>query len=554
MQYLIISFTTLVVTILVTPYFTDILNRVKIVDQPDGKRKIHTSPVPRMGGVLIFAVLITALFIFYADFSTIKIFLFGTIIIFILGVYDDLMGAGWLVKFVYQIVSASLLIVFLLPRFSSVSLFGIEFSIIPSLVILLIFIVGTINSFNLLDGLDGLVSGISLMILTLMFLISLEISDTFLLILLASVIGIVIGFMKYNTFPARIFLGDSGSYLLGYIVLSVVLSTSVNLFTGVMDLTFVVILLAVPIADTLKVLARRLFAGRHPFEPDRTHIHHIVSSKNVTHQTTVFIISVYSLLFTIAAIIYRFYTIPAGIILFLLLLVPLIFANKILDFILKHEKLLQIGRRLNRFPQLLINYYKGGVVPAAGIFVILYLVFLFINEINIRVEFLLPSLFIVGFLLIFTFLNYRKNKLLTDIIVFFNVLIFFIINQTGTILYKNITVLPVFGNLNYHLLIVSILLPIVIFFLFFRDRIIPEQKTFLTGFDLAIIIIIIMLSITSNMLPFSKSFLITDTIFRSFLIYAFYKVIISLKPKFRISLYILSFLIVVSSQLALIIL
>ena len=232
MQYLIILFATLVGTIFIAPYFIELFNKIKIVDLPDGMRKLHSTPVPRMGGLLIFLVFIASLFIFYGDINSIKFYLFGIIIIFTLGAYDDLLGTNWSLKFLYQIVAASLLLLFLLPKFSSLHLFTFDFPIVPASIILIVFIVGTINSFNLLDGLDGLVSGISLLVFILLFFVSLNFMDTFLLIVLSSVIGCLIGFLKYNGYPARIFLGDSGSFLLGYLVVSSVLILSINKHTS----------------------------------------------------------------------------------------------------------------------------------------------------------------------------------------------------------------------------------------------------------------------------------------------------------------------------------
>jgi UDP-GlcNAc:undecaprenyl-phosphate GlcNAc-1-phosphate transferase len=548
MQYLIIFFATLVGTILITPYFIDLLNKIKIVDVPDGKRKLHSIPVPRMGGLLIFLIFLTSIFIFYGDINSIKYYLFGAIVIFTLGAYDDLMGTGWLLKFVYQTIAASLLLLFLAPKFSSLTIFTIEFSIVPGIIILIFFIVGTINAFNLLDGLDGLVSGISLLVFTLLFFISLNLLDTFSLVILSSIIGCALGFLKYNSYPARIFLGDSGSFFLGYLIVSAAIIVSIDKSTGVLDLTFPVILLAVPIADTLKVLFERTLAGKHPFAADRTHIHHIVYSKNITHQTTVFIITVYSLLFTANAIIYLYYSETGGILIFLILIIPLIFASKILQFMIEHEKLVVFGRTINKFPQFLINYYRVGIIPLAGLFIVYYFIYLLFNQSGPIAEFLIPSFFILGLLLIFTILNYNKHKILTDIIVFFNILIFFIINQTSKVLYRDISELPVLGNLTYHLLIVAILLPVVGFFLIFRERISTQNMSFFSGLDLIIILVVLLLSITSNLIPITQSYMISDTIFRSFLIYAFYKVLVNIKPRFRIYLYIFSFLIVLSSQ------
>lgn len=549
MQYLIIFFATLVSTIFLTPYIIALFNRIKIVDLPDGKRKLHSVPIPRMGGLLIFLIFLTSIFVFYGDINAIKYYLFGTIIIFALGAYDDLLGTGWLLKFIYQTIAAILLVLYLLPKFSSITLFTIEFSNIPGIILLLFFIVGTINAFNLLDGLDGLVAGISMLTFIVLFFISLNLMDIFSLVILSSIAGCVMGFLKYNTFPAKIFLGDSGSFLLGFLVVSAVLNVSINNTTGILDLTFPVILLAVPIADTVKVFFIRIVKGKHPFAADRTHIHHIVHSQNITHATTVFIISIYSLLFAGCAIIYLFYSRVWGMALFGVMIFPLFFANKILQFIIQREKLVVFGRAVNRFPQFLINYYKMVVLPLTGLLLLLFFLYLLIGEDGPIAEFLLPSFIIIGILLVFAFVNYRRNKIVTDSIVFFNILIFFIINQTHIVLYEDILHIPVIGNLTYHLLVVSFLLPTVGFFMVFKDRIIQKESSFFTAFDLIIILIIILLSITANLIPVSKSYLIADVIFRSFLIYAFYKVVISIQSSFRFYLFAGSFLFVILSQI-----
>jgi len=552
MQYLIVSFAALVITVFITPYFIGILNKIRIIDEPDGKRKVHSLAMPRMGGAIIFIVVISFLFIFYGDINSIRYFLFGTVIIFGLGSFDDLFGTVWSLKFLYQSLAAVFLLVFIYPEFSSIRIFEIEIENIPAFIILFIFIVGSINSFNLLDGLDGLASGIALIVSVSLFFISLNSLNPFLLVLLATLIGCLTGFLKYNAFPARIFLGDSGSLLIGYFITGSVLILSVKNASDVLDLTFAIILLAVPIADTLNVMVRRIIRGRHPFLADKTHIHHIIFSKNIRHKTTVFIITLYSLLFAANALYYRFYSEFYGIVIFLLLLIPLIFANRLLGFILKKERLLIYGRTINRFPQFLINYYKVLVVPITAIFVFSSFIFFLAKGKYLNAEFLVPSFVIIALLLIFTIINYKRNKFFTDIVVFFNVLLFFIITQSNNVLYKDISNLPLFGNLNYHLLIVGILLPVIAFFLFFRDRIQQNRPMLLTGLDLVIVLLIILLSISSNLIPIAKSYLITDTIFRSFLIYIFYKIVIQIQPKFRPSLYTFSFLTVIISQTILI--
>ena len=548
MQYIIISFAALVVTVFITPYFINVLNKIKIIDLPDGERKIHTSPIPHLGGIIIFAVVFVFVFIFYGDINSVKFFLFGGIIIILLGTYDDLFGAGWFLKFLYQALASVCLLIYLLPKFIELSFFGVELPILPAIILLIIFIVGTINSFNLLDGLDGLAAGISLLVSVLLFFLSLNYLDIFLLVVLSSLVGCLIGFLKYNAYPARIFLGDSGSLILGYLITASVLLISIDNTTHTLDLTFSIILLAVPIIDTLSVLSKRIFARRHPFLADKTHIHHIIFSKNIRHKTTVFIITLYSLLFAANAIYYRFYSELYGIIIFFILLIPLLFANRLLNFIINREKLLIYGRAINNFPQFFINFYKVAVVPVITVFILFSFILLIVSGKNLSAEFLVPSLIILALLLVFTLINYRKSKLYTDTIVFFNILIFFTINQNNSLLYTDISSLPILGNLNYHLLMIAVIFPAVGFFLLFRDRIQQNRGVLLTGLDLVIVLLIVLLSISSNLLPIAKSYMITDTVFRSFLIYIFYKIIIQIQPNFRLTLYVFSFLTVLISQ------
>ena len=235
-------------------------------------------------------------------------------------------------------------------------------------------------------------------------------------------------------------------------------------------------------------------------------------------------------------------------VIFLILLLPLIFANWILQVMINTDKLVKIGRTINRFPQFLINYYRTIILPIVSVFTIIYFVIIFAGNNDSKSEFLLPSFFILLLLLVFTVINYSKNKVLTDVIVFFNILIFFIINHANAIFYKDIYEFPVIGNLNYNLLIIGILLPVIGFFLLFRDRIRPPQSMFFTGFDLIIVLVIILLSLTSGLIPIARSYIIADTIFRSYLLYIFYKVLINIDQRYRIYLYVFSFIIVVSSQ------
>ena len=330
MHLLIIFYISLLLTLLFTPFFIEYFTKHKIIDLP-GSRRINTQAVPRMGGVLIYFTLISSIICFYSDLNEIKFFILGSVLILIVGVIDDIREVTYKKKFAVQFVTALFLITFLAPNYSTVSLLGFNIPSPFDKAILVLFIVGVINAINLYDGLDGLVTGFSLLIAFVTFLIGWQMQDKLLLILSASLMGSLIGFLKYNSFPAKIFLGDSGSLTLGFFLVTVVLISSTNTNTGNMDLTFSVILLAAPVIDTLKVMAVRILKHKNPFLADKSHIHYIILGSEIRHKATVYILQGFSILFASVAIYYLVSSTIAGIVLFVLLAVPLLFIKRILN-------------------------------------------------------------------------------------------------------------------------------------------------------------------------------------------------------------------------------
>ena len=548
MLYLVIAFSSLLFTIFFTPYLINYLKRSNIVDHPDEERKIHTSPIPRMGGLVIYSVVVILLLSFFHNHDQIKFFVYASFILLFIGILDDVLGVSWSIKMLAQAASAVLLIVFLYPRFNSILIFGFELPIIPGIILLSFFIIGTINAFNLMDGLDGLASSISLNAIAVSFLISLSPPNSFVLILCAALAGSLIGFLKFNAFPARIFLGDTGSLTLGLFTVTVVLFASLSPSGQSLSLSFPIIVLAIPIVDTLKVMMSRVLNKKHPFLADKSHIHHILYSKSIKHKTIVFIISVYSLLFALTGVYYSFYSRPAGFIIFMILLIPLLFAKQLLDKLIKKQNVILYGKSVKRMPEVFINYYKKIILPFVSVMLLVSLFMLMPFDSIINQDFILISLLIIVLLVIYTFINYRMNHIVTDIIVLFNIIIFFAIVSKNPLLYKDLFFIPVFGDVNIHLLIISVLLVVVGFFLYFRDRIRGKDEAFLTGIDLIILAFITLAFISANMLPFKDTMLLSDTMFRSFLVYLFYKIIIRIKPKFHLTLYASSFIFTLIAQ------
>ena len=234
MIYLIISFLTFLITVVLTPFLIQYLIKKDIVDKPNGEeRRIHTEPIPTMGGLIIFAVIFIITFAFYHDLISKIYFIAGAFIAFGLGVADDLREVKWHVKFIVQSLAA----LFLILAFDMNNLTVIQFmgyTLLPGLnyLVLFILIVGLLNSFNLMDGLDGLVAGYSLIVASMCFLLNMGSEFFFISYLSAAIIGTTLGFLKFNANPARIFLGDTGSLTLGYLITGLVISISGEVSTN----------------------------------------------------------------------------------------------------------------------------------------------------------------------------------------------------------------------------------------------------------------------------------------------------------------------------------
>jgi UDP-GlcNAc:undecaprenyl-phosphate GlcNAc-1-phosphate transferase len=281
-----------------TPLVLRFALRRQLLDQPGG-RKIHVRAVPRLGGIAVaIAVATPLLTVAFFDPTTSRAlaalpqqawgFGLGAIAIVLLGIYDDLKGAGARLKFVVQALVA-------------VGMWGAGFRIeaiggslgleVPlaqlSLPITVLWVVGVVNAVNLIDGLDGLASGLSLIAATAFFVIGVERDLVLLPLLMAAVAGALIGFLFFNFNPARIFLGDSGSLFLGFVVAIAAIWTNMK---GPMTATLGVLpllVLVVPLLDTTLAILRRVRRGQSPFSPDREHLHHRLMDRGLSHRGTV---------------------------------------------------------------------------------------------------------------------------------------------------------------------------------------------------------------------------------------------------------------------------
>jgi len=548
MIYLVIAFSTLLFTIFITPYFIQYLNKIRIVDTPEDERRIHSYPVPRLGGLIVYIVSIVSIAVFFRDLNAIKIFIATSFVIFSLGIIDDIIGINWKFKFIVQFFSASLLLYFLNPYYNSVILFGYTLPGFIGLLVLIVFIVGAMNSFNLLDGLDGLVSGLSLMVLFVTFLVGFNTGNFFLMVLSASLVGVLLGFLRFNAFPAKIFLGDSGSLSLGLFVITAgMLSAISSNGNKTLDFSFVLILLAVPVLDTTRVMIMRLMHKKNPFLPDKSHIHHIIIGKNIRHKTVVFVLESYALIFAVISIYYLFYSKITAFILFVIFGIMYLFTGQLLDIIISKSNSIIYGKILRLFPQIIIKFYKLYFIPLVSISIFGLMLFLTIRSSFADNNLLYATLILFFILIIYSVVNYKINKSITHLIFFINTVTFFLLVGEIEINFK-VFEMPYFSNFDIHKLITLMLLPTIAFYLVFRDRIHPSGETFLSGVDLIVTVFISLAFLSSNLIPVQFAGIISTAAFSSFLIYLFYKIVVRLQPKLQIPIFTVSFLLVAISQ------
>lgn len=286
--------------LVVIPNILLISYKKRLFDQPD-PRKVHSTPVPRLGGVSFFPVILITICLltglrYYAGFPlenlpaehTLCVFLFltvGCMMLYLVGVADDLIGVGYRYKFMAQIVAA-LLLVWPGEWINSLGgLFGVyEIPAFIGIPLTLLIVVYITNAINLIDGIDGLASGLCCIALTVLGILHVIEGEYIYAMLAFSTLGVVIPFWFYNVFGNankghKLFMGDTGSLTLGYILSALVIHMSVvepseNIKAGNPDMIVAFSTLLVPLFDVVRVVLHRLREGKNPFLPDQNHFHH----------------------------------------------------------------------------------------------------------------------------------------------------------------------------------------------------------------------------------------------------------------------------------------
>ena len=292
-------------SLILVPPLIRMAYRFEFIDAPDA-RKVHVAPIPRIGGLAMVVGTVVPLLVWLSLDMQVLAYLLGVGVIALFGVWDDRADLNYRIKFAGQFIAAAI------PVFlGDVVIRTIPFGPaegLPDLVaypLTLLFVVGITNAVNLSDGLDGLAGGVALLSLIAISLLAYLGGGQELMVMALAVCGAIFGFLRYNTHPASIFMGDTGSQFLGFSlgVMAILLVQSVN---TALSPVLLILILGLPILDTASVMYQRLREGRSPFSPDKNHLHHKLLSSGLHHYEAVTAIYLAQGLFMGAALLMRY--------------------------------------------------------------------------------------------------------------------------------------------------------------------------------------------------------------------------------------------------------
>lgn len=292
-------------SVLLIPFMKKVAFKVNALDVPGG-RHIHKKITPKLGGVAIFFSFLLGYMLFGTHSSIMNAVLISSFIIILLGVFDDIVELGPLAQFIGQLIASSIIVFYggLLIKNLDIAAFNIFINFgWLSYPLTIFFILGCINCINLIDGLDGLSGGIcSIYYLTVGIIAIIQGKTGLDFVLAFTMLGSTIGFLVYNFNPASIFAGDAGSNFMGFMVAVIALLG----FKNVTMTSFIIplIIIAIPILDTLFAIIRRFLKHQPLFKGDKYHIHHQLLNRNFSVKQTVFIIYIIDALFAFASILY----------------------------------------------------------------------------------------------------------------------------------------------------------------------------------------------------------------------------------------------------------
>lgn len=339
----VLSFT---VAVLITPVVKKIAIKIGATDQPD-TRKIHKDIMPRLGGLAIFIGVIVGFIYLNPHSEYMTNIIIGAFIIVLIGILDDKYTLQARYKFLGQLVAAIVVASsgLLIEKFT-IPFFGeLQFDYL-SYPVTVLWIVAITNAINLIDGLDGLAAGVSSIAMISILIMAFADSQLLVVALCVVLIGSTLGFLVHNFYPAKIFMGDTGALFLGY---SISIISMLGLFKNITLFSFIIpiVVLAVPIFDTVFAIIRRLLNKKSIAAPDKLHLHYCLINLGFSHRSAVLIIYFFSACFGFSAIIFSNATLWISLILMVILLLALQFIAEIVGLIGANRKpLINMIRRI----------------------------------------------------------------------------------------------------------------------------------------------------------------------------------------------------------------
>lgn len=402
----------LILTIALIPVLVRLAFHLNILDIPD-KRKVHSIPVPRIGGLAIAMGVFLPVIIGQYSSDLTRAYLAGASVLVVTGLVDDWKGLDYKIKFAGQLAAALIFIFWSGIKITSLGSLLPDDFICPhwiSIPLTVIAIVGVTNAINLADGLDGLAGGICFLSLACIAYLAYQVDHASVLFLSVALAGAVFGFLRFNTHPATLFMGDTGSQFLGFSV--IVLSLSLTQGNSPLSPLLPLIILGFPVLDTLSVMFERIYRGLPIFSPDKNHFHHKLLKIGLYHHEAVFAVYVIQAALIVSAIIFKYESE------WLLLLFYLVFSGTIMagffvattmDWRLKRYSLLDkaIKGRLKVYREKGYFIVISFKIIETGLPIILFLSCLFLNDLHPYY----PVAAAVVFTVLLLILIFKKNWL-----------------------------------------------------------------------------------------------------------------------------------------------
>lgn len=334
-----------VMAILITPLVRRFAYLIGAVDHPNA-RKVHMRPMPRIGGLAIFIAFLIGYALLLPASRYNDAILIGAVVIILTGLIDDRFQLSARVKLMGQMI-ATVVVLHSGMRIEMINLpFDQQLYLGSwSIPVTVLWLIGITNAINLIDGLDGLAAGVSSIALGTIALLAIIQGNVYLTMMALLLLASTLGFLVHNFYPAKIFMGDTGALFLGYMlaVFSLIGFKNVTLFSLVVP----VLLLGLPISDTIFAIVRRLVQGRPPMSPDKSHMHHQLIDMGFTTRQAVLLMYGMTFFFGIASILFAKTTMLGAIITFVIVLIVIELIVESTELIHPNYKpIIQTTRRL----------------------------------------------------------------------------------------------------------------------------------------------------------------------------------------------------------------